>query len=397
MNETFFIEQDIEKLKRKTSRLATIPKNTVVLLGDSITALNGNGDDRLTVGINEYHMNAKGYFTWANALLGQKFKMLYNAGISGNTTTQMLARIQADVIDKKPAYCIILGGTNDLSALASADTVKENLLKIYNTLIRANITVIACTMTPRSDASLRFKILEINEFIKSQKSLLKNFVVCDWYEDVTNPATDNWFSGYSDDGIHPIAPGAQVMGTKLYNVLLNLNSLKVGSPFGGSNVSDTKNLIPNPYSLGGTTLAPSWQVQTTATYTATKIARANGLEWQQIENTGAVATIMLMNIVSTGFVAGDKVSGYIEYEIDDTATNIDCYFGRIWAWGTGNAILIEAQGLGGWTIGYAQTPTKGIIYIPRFTIPEGTLKLNFMLSAKLTGKFRVGRTRLIKE
>jgi acyl-CoA thioesterase-1 len=50
-----------------------------------------------------------------------------NAGINGQTTAQMLARFQADVLDKRPAVVVIMGGTNDIyiEAMPTVDKVSE--------------------------------------------------------------------------------------------------------------------------------------------------------------------------------------------------------------------------------------------------------------------------------
>ena len=395
------IEQKIDKQGRQVRKIATYPTNTIIPFGDSISAMNGKGDDiynNLDAGqtMEEYIVGAKGYLTWANILLNQRLKVLYNAGVSGNTTAQMLARIQTDVINKRPSYCVILGGTNDLSQNVPIETIKNNLLTMYKMLIGSGITVIACTLTPRIITAYRPSIININNFIRSLRSTLKNFIVCDWYEDVASPVDDNWFAGFSDDGLHPIVKSAFVMGKRLYTVLKDI--VPVNPIFAGSNTNDATAIFPNMYLLGGATSATGWNLPTTATVIASKVARTNGLEWQQIENTGATATSVKINktINLPQFVVGTKVSAYLEYEIDASATSITSCSATISSWKSGNMIN-SSTGLGGYITDFVPTPTSGIIYIPRFTIPVVTGNLDITVQATLIGKFRIGRIRVIVE
>ena len=58
-------------------------------------------------------------------------------GVSGNTLSDMINRIQTDVVALNPGRCIILGGTNDLGSgnltqmAADTVTITETLIKNY--------------------------------------------------------------------------------------------------------------------------------------------------------------------------------------------------------------------------------------------------------------------------
>lgn len=73
-----------------------------------------------------------------------------NAGVHKDTTTQMLARVQSDVIDHKPDYCIFLGGVNDVSAGVPLATTMANIENIWTQLQDAEIELIACTTFPKA-------------------------------------------------------------------------------------------------------------------------------------------------------------------------------------------------------------------------------------------------------
>jgi len=108
-------------------------KSTFLSMGDSLTA---NGE----------------YESYLNTLLGNSWKYL-NKGISGNTTTQMLARFTTDILDNASPgnYCIVWGGVNDIAANAlTAAQITDNLQAMYTAAKNAGLKVIAINVTPFS-------------------------------------------------------------------------------------------------------------------------------------------------------------------------------------------------------------------------------------------------------
>lgn len=378
-----------------------------MLFGDSITALNGAGDDEISGSPNFYCLSAFGYFTWGNVLLGQRFKMIKNSGISGNTTSQMLARMQTDVLNYTASFCMLVAGANDIMQNVDTATIENNLLTICQTLISNGITVIEGTIPPihasTTTTAQKQKIIEVNNYIRSLKSVLNNFILVDWFEDLVNPSNGGYATNMSQkDGIHPSVQGAYKMGYKMYTVLNTI--IPTTSIFSGSNLYDTKNPFINPYSLGGTTLAPNLGVYSPGgTIINSKVARGNGLEWQQVSNSAATpSNINLYWDIWTGFKVGQKVSAYIEFEIDSTTANVDNFNGGLLAMNSSSNTLASSYSLpmaGTSDLGvkFGQNTISGIMYIPRFIIPENTAQLMLQFSSTQTGTFRIGRTRTILE
>lgn len=59
--------------------------------------------------------------TWtARAAKRKGYANFWNAGIPGNTTTQMLARFASDVLAHKPGAVALMGGANDMTSNISA-------------------------------------------------------------------------------------------------------------------------------------------------------------------------------------------------------------------------------------------------------------------------------------
>lgn len=67
-------------------------------------------------------------------------------GVGGNTTSDMLARLAADVYPWNPNSCLVLGMINDIIGGATAAAVETNLTSIYAGLVARQITPIPVTM-----------------------------------------------------------------------------------------------------------------------------------------------------------------------------------------------------------------------------------------------------------
>jgi len=193
---------DRDNLARYAEQDAHLPaprpdKPRVVFLGDSIT-----DGWRL----NEYFPD----------------RDVVNRGISGQTTGQMLGRMQSDVIRLKPAALVVLGGTNDIARGTSLATVEDNLTMIADLADFRGIKVILASVLPVSDyhqdsdpnfarTSLRppGTIRSLNSWIQSLCAQRK-FQYLDYYSVMVDPG------GFlpadeSDDGLHPNSKGYRVM------------------------------------------------------------------------------------------------------------------------------------------------------------------------------------------
>ncbi|WP_276356118.1 SGNH/GDSL hydrolase family protein [Cohnella caldifontis] len=77
-----------------------------------------------------------------------------NAGVPGNTTSQALERMQTDVLDKRPAICIIQFGMNDHVAVGVDErkvdpgTFEANLRQMVAKLHAIKCVPILCTISP---------------------------------------------------------------------------------------------------------------------------------------------------------------------------------------------------------------------------------------------------------
>jgi lysophospholipase L1-like esterase len=87
---------------------------------------------------------------------------------SGDTTTGMLNRLQADVLNLHPGKCIVAGGTNDIGLEVNVnDNVMNNLIQIVSTLSSNNIQPFLCTLPPRGNGLSDTALNDLNNRIRS--------------------------------------------------------------------------------------------------------------------------------------------------------------------------------------------------------------------------------------
>ena len=119
-----------EKLRVGAVSGAGNVKQQVILFGDSITCNNNPNNGTSTPATDITKVQDTGWFTWLNLGAGAPLQVVANAGIPGNTTTQMLARLQSDVLAIASGHVTLMGGTNDIGGGVALSTITANLQSI---------------------------------------------------------------------------------------------------------------------------------------------------------------------------------------------------------------------------------------------------------------------------
>ena len=153
-------------------------------------------------------------------------------GISGQTTSQMLGRFYADVIDLHPVVVHILAGTNDIagnSGPTSFDAIENNLTSMIDLARAHGIRVILGTVLPAARFSWRpdidpvASIRALNAWIRAY-ARARGIVVVDYYT-LLDDGRHGLAAIDSADGVHPGAAGYAKM-----EVALTAKLLRVASP-----------------------------------------------------------------------------------------------------------------------------------------------------------------------
>jgi lysophospholipase L1-like esterase len=169
----------------------------VVFLGDSIT--------------DAWRLNE--YFT------GRDF---VNRGIGGQTTLQMLARFEQDVVSLNPKLVVVLGGTNDIAAGISVNQIEANLTTIGDLAKAHGVKAVFASILPVSDyhksddPRYEMTVNRPPETIQAINSWMRGWCqsqglsYMDYYTAMVDSA-GRMQADLSDDGLHPNAKGYRVM------------------------------------------------------------------------------------------------------------------------------------------------------------------------------------------
>jgi lysophospholipase L1-like esterase len=198
--ETTMRGADRDNLRRYAEANKTVGPPTpgrVVFLGDSIT--------------DGWRLNE--YFP------GKDF---VNRGISGQITGEMLGRMQADVLNNRPAAMVVLAGTNDIARGVSVETIQNNLKMIADLAEKHAIKCVFASILPTSDhhkdKNPRFEmtkgrpnsvIKELNLYIE-QMCKKRGFTYLNYFDAMVD-ASGQLKAELANDGLHPNQQGYQVM------------------------------------------------------------------------------------------------------------------------------------------------------------------------------------------
>lgn len=171
---------------------------TFVALGDSLTAWPTDGP-------------------WPSRLDAEdaNLRMLNNAGVPGDLTSQMLARLNSDVLAYKPEVLFILGGTNDLGRNVSQATTIANLRSIIVAAKAKGIRIFLMTIPPNSSSGMASDIDSLNAAITHLGNIY-TLVVIDIHTPLSQ-ANGTYVPKYTSDGLHFTALGAQTVANTIYN------------------------------------------------------------------------------------------------------------------------------------------------------------------------------------
>jgi lysophospholipase L1-like esterase len=136
-------------------------------------------------------------------------------GVSGETTTQMLARFRTDVIDLHPAVVHIMGGINDIHSPPGTALTRSNIESMVELARAHDITVILGAVMPSSffkgspDLVPGPHIVWLNRWLRDYAE--ENGLI---YVDYHGPLQDGKLGikdGLSNDGLHPNRLGFEAM------------------------------------------------------------------------------------------------------------------------------------------------------------------------------------------
>jgi lysophospholipase L1-like esterase len=170
-----------------------------------------------------------------------------NAGIGGNNTKDLLARIDKDCLAYHPDLTILMVGTNDMNSMKyiPIDQYEKNLRKIIDLILKSKSQVLLMNILPNYEPYLLTRhprnfygeegpsgrMAEVNKVIK-KVAIKKNVSFLDMhhiFNKVGNIGLDkssliqNEANSNNTDGLHPTPEGYRVMGIVVYEYIMNKN------------------------------------------------------------------------------------------------------------------------------------------------------------------------------
>lgn len=187
----------------------------IVAFGDSVTGL-------------YYHTGGERTYS---SLLGDFLRDHYpaakleviNAGMSGHTTVNGLARIERDVLVHRPTLVTVMFGLNDV-VRTPPDLFRKNLITILTKCRAVGSAVILCT--PNAVLTTKDRpIAKVKEYAEIIRSVATEFSVplCDIQEilsEMQQRAPDDWRLCMSDE-IHPNLRGHRRIAAALAGMITN--------------------------------------------------------------------------------------------------------------------------------------------------------------------------------
>ena len=375
-----FVNEDGKLISLQTEeelngRYATPRALRAVWLGDSFVDA---GSDSLTG-----NRSALAPAWWTQCLLGNRIETIALEGVGGNTTAQMLARID-DVLDHEPTLvCLLTSGVNDNISGVAGETTRANLTAIFDACQAAGAIVICGTipMATNITGGEITTLHQTNAWLQAQAGVRHGLIVVDVAEAVTDPTSGAWASTLTrDSGVHPNALGAYAIARKFVAALdkyVSGHTIRLDR-----SVNDPAELAPNPNLTGtgggksGTVTGDSPASTFTANVTATvsKVARTDTPgEWYRLVIASTTGSGFVTQDVSSGWAVGDTIQIAVELRSPDPSTlaltNLQVYADQRTSGGT----LVSTHAS---TFSYSSAVPEidGTLVAvpPPFTIAEGT-------------------------
>jgi lysophospholipase L1-like esterase len=145
-----------------------------------------------------------------------------NRGIGGDTTPNLLYRLQDDILDLHPRALVILIGTNDLGEHTSPADIADNLGKLHQQIRAAcpEIPIVWCLVMPRrADDTFPERIHELNTLIVKIAASDPGVTVCDTFTPLALPDGSSKSEDFAPDHLHLNAAGYAVWRTALHPIL----------------------------------------------------------------------------------------------------------------------------------------------------------------------------------
>ena len=185
------------------------PLPVIICFGDSLTA----GFQSPTAECPDYQETPYGRFLAER--LGDRARVQIS-GVCGELTAEMVERFDRDVVRHRPAWVVLLGGTNDLGWNLPPAEIIRNLTAMYERAVKAGIRVAAVTVPSiRGFDDHIARRHDLNTLI-ADSCAHRNLPCVDLFTATAEPDTHRLAAPYSNDGLHLTTAGYDLLARLLY-------------------------------------------------------------------------------------------------------------------------------------------------------------------------------------
>lgn len=182
----------------------------VAYLGDSITQ---------SAWQNSTNFQGGSFPLFAMMAAGGQLVTVANAGLSGDTSAQMLARFDTDVTPSAPNTVVVLAGTNDVGqGVVTLSGFAANIRAIVAKIRGIGAVPVLATIPCNNDPTRHLKISAWNSWLR-QYAGQQGISFLNFYGLLADPANGNYLSTYLTDGTHPNTAGYVAMGSLVSSTL----------------------------------------------------------------------------------------------------------------------------------------------------------------------------------
>jgi lysophospholipase L1-like esterase len=206
---------------------APVPSGNIVsVIGDSIAPPRDN------VGTYRAGSGQVDYLTYAHYLSGGQLLFGKGAGVAGNSASQMLARIDADLLTAAmPSHWVLIGtvGTNDAASGVTPATFATHIRGMVAKILAAGRQPILTTTPPISGSDANKARADGYRRFVTAYAAQNGWPLVDFYKALADPATGDMLPAYNTlnlngtggvgDGIHPNWDGRRAMGQVLADTM----------------------------------------------------------------------------------------------------------------------------------------------------------------------------------
>ncbi|MCP4615994.1 MAG: hypothetical protein GY844_06120 [Bradyrhizobium sp.] len=179
--------------------------------------------------------SAQGFVTWLQAASGQRFDIIYNGALSGDTTGNALSRLNRDCLAYRPQVVMMqMLGINDTSpgnGNIAEDAIYANQTDIINQITLSGATLVLLTTTPvassepagRATLTNMSRVNRLNSRLREYCKGKPGVILVDVWKQVVNPLDSTGLAAAAllrtTDKIHYSMRGARAIGEYSWNAI----------------------------------------------------------------------------------------------------------------------------------------------------------------------------------